>query len=183
MKTLPVRPQRLRRACALLLLALAPMAASALPGFRALPARSVEAANYEQARGLALDLLGRAAPDLAPPEARLARAAASALARARFLASSDRDSFRTCASGSYSLFVTPREPGRIFVCDDVRPHARAGGAEAVAILAQGFVHESAHLVGVRDECAATRFELDVMDRTIGRRSTGSRIRYGARCAR
>ena len=173
--------RRRRRLAGVLLAGLVPLSASALPGFHALPAGSVEAANYEQARGLALGLLRRAQPALAPPDARLAGDAAAALARARFLASSDRQGWRTCASGSYSLFVDPREPGRIFVCDDVRPHAQAGGAEAVAILAQGFVHESAHLVGVRDECAATRFELAVMDRTIGRRSTGSRIRYGARC--
>ncbi len=157
--------------------------ASALPGFRALSADSLEQHSYEQGRNLALDLIRRARPTLSRRDARLADAAVPRLGRARFLASSDRASWTTCASGSYSLFVTAREPGRIFVCDDVRPHAQAGGADAVAILAQGFVHESAHLAGERDECAATRFELAVMDRTIGRRSAGSRIRYGAQCGR
>lgn len=179
----PASPRPLRRlALITLLLAGAPLLAQALPGFRALPPGLPEAVNYEQARSLALSLLRRAAPGLPPEQARLARAAAGELARARFYASSDRQSWRTCATGSYSLFVDQHAPGRVFVCDDVRPHARAGGAEAIAILAQGFVHESAHLAGVRDECVATRFELAVMDRTIGRRSTGSRIRYGARCA-
>ncbi len=165
------------------LMAAATPPARALPGFRALPANSLEQRNYEQGRGLALDLLRRARPALAGRNARIADMAVSQLAAARFLASSDRLSLRACAAGSYSLFVSEREPGRIFVCDDVRPHARAGGAEAVAILAQGFVHESAHLAGERDECVATAFELAVMDSTIGRRSAGSRIRYGAQCGR
>jgi hypothetical protein len=170
------RSRVLRLACALGL-ALAPLAATALPGFRALPARSAEAGNVEQARQLALSLLQRARPMLGREDARLADAAARELAGARFLASSDRQGWRTCSARAYSLFVDPQVARRIFICDDVRPHARAGGAAAIAILAQGFVHESAHLAGVRDECAATRFELAVMDRTIGRRSTGSRISY------
>lgn len=155
--------------------------AHALPGFRALPAGSVEARSYAEGRSLALSLLQRAGPALGRDDARLARAAAGALARARIEVSTDRRSYATCASGRFSLFVRERVPGRVFVCDDVRPHARAGGAAAVAILAQGFVHEAAHLAGVRDECAAMRFELAVMDRTIGRRSAGSRISYAARC--
>jgi len=162
--------------CALLC-ALLPHAALALPGFRALPARGVEAANVEQARVLALSLLRRARPALGPEDVRLADAAARELAAARFLASTDQQSLRTCASRDYSLFVDPQEPRRIYICDEVRPYARAGGAAAIAVLAQGFVHESAHLTGVHDECAATRFELAVMDRTIGRRSAGSRISY------
>jgi len=165
------------------LMALATDPARALPGFRALPAASVEQRNYEQGRGLALDLIRRARPALSGRNAQIAGTALGRLAGARFLASSNPQGWRTCASGSYSLFVNVREPGRIYVCDDVRPHARAGGAAAVAILAQGFVHESAHLAGERDECVATAFELAVMDRTIGRRSAGSRIRYGARCGR
>ena len=168
---------------AAVLMATAMPPARAVPGFRALPAVSVEQRNYDQARGLALALIRRAGPALSGRNARIADAALPELAGARFLASSDRQGWRTCAGGSYSLFVSEREPGRIFVCDDVRPHARAGGADAVAILAQGFVHESAHLAGERDECVATAFELAVMDSTIGRRSAGSRIRYGARCGR
>lgn len=170
-------------ALAAVLLASAAPPVRALPGFRALPAASVEQRNYEQGRGLALDLIGRARPALSGRNARIADAALPELRDARFLASSDRASWRTCAGGRYSLFVSEREPGRIFVCNDVRPHAQAGGADAVAILAQGFVHESAHLAGERDECVATAFELAVMDRTIGRRSAGSRIRYGAQCGR
>jgi hypothetical protein len=157
--------------------ALAPLAAAALPGFSALPSRSTEAANVEQARGLALSLLRRAQPSLGRDDARLADVAARELAGARFLASSDARGSRTCASRAFSLFVDPHQARRIFICDVVRPHARAGGAAAIAILAEGFVHESAHLAGVRDECAATRFELAVMDRTIGRRSIGSLIGY------
>jgi hypothetical protein len=160
-----------------LLCALLPLSAEALPGFRALPAGGAEAANVEQARVLALSLLRRARPALGPGDVRLADAAARELAAARFLASTDQQSLRTCAAGAYSLFVDPQSPRRIFICDDVRPYARAGGAAAIAVLAQGFVHESAHLTGVHDECAATRFELAVMDRTIGRRSAGSRISY------
>jgi hypothetical protein len=130
---------------------------------------------------LAISLLQRAEPTLGRREARLARAAGAALARTRIAVSTDRRSYATCASGRFSLFVRERMHDRVFVCDDVRPHARAGGADAVAVLAQGFVHEAAHLAGVRDECAAMRFELAVMDRTIGRRSAGSRISYAARC--
>ncbi|CAN5261186.1 hypothetical protein BH11PSE14_BH11PSE14_01230 [soil metagenome] len=157
--------------------------ASALPGFRALSADSPEQHSYEQGRSLALDLIRRARATLSRSDARLADAALPRLERAWFMASSNGASRDTCARGSYSLFVNVHEPGRIFVCDEVRPHARVGGADAIAILAQGFVHESAHLAGEDDECAATRFELAVMDRTIGRRSAGSRIRYGAQCNR
>jgi hypothetical protein len=171
------------RACLVLLLAVAATPAIAIPGFRALPASSVEQRNYEAARALAMDLICRAEPTLSGRNARIAGAASEQLAGARFYASSDRQAGRTCASGSYSLFVSARDPERIFVCDDVRPHAQRGGADAVAILAQGFVHESVHLAGERDECIATAFELAVMDRTIGRRSAGSRIRYGAECGR
>jgi hypothetical protein len=162
--------------CALLL-AVVPLTAEALPGFRSLPARGTEAANVEQARQLALSLLRRARPALGRDDARLADDATRELAAARFLASSDRQGWRTCATGNYSLFVDPKVARRIFICDDVRPYARAGGAAAIAILAQGFVHESVHLAGVHDECAATRFELAVMDLTIGRRSAGSSISY------
>jgi hypothetical protein len=162
-------------------LALASPAAQALPGFRAPPAGSVEARSYAEGKTLAISLLRRAEPGLGRGEARLARAAGTALARARIAVSTDRRSYATCASGRFSLFVRERVRDRVFVCDDVRPHARAGGADAVAVLAQGFVHEAAHLAGVRDECAAMRFELAVMDRTIGRRSAGSRISYAAQC--
>lgn len=168
---------------AAVLLAGVALPAAALPGFRALPAASQEQRNYEAGRSLALGLIRRARPALDGRNGQIADAALGRLAGARFYVSSDRAGWRTCASGSYSLFVSPRDPGRIFVCDDVRPHARGGGADAVAILAQGFVHESAHLAGERDECVATAFELAVMDRTIGRRSAGSRIRYGAECGR
>lgn len=169
--------------CFAILIAVATPTAHALPGFRALSAASLEQRNYEQGRGLALDLIRRARPTLSGRNARIANTAFTRLADARFLASSDRQGWRTCASGSYSLFVSEREPRRIFVCDDVRTHARAGGSAVVAILAQGFVHESAHLAGERDECVATAFELAVMDSTIGRRSAGSQIRYGAQCGR
>lgn len=165
------------------LLAIASRPAAALPGFRALPANSLEQRNYESGRSLALDLIRRARPALAGRNAGIADIAVRELATARFYASTDAQSLRTCARGSYSLFVREHVPGRVFVCDDVRPHARSGGADAVAVLAQGFVHESAHLAGERDECVATAFELAVMDQTIGRRSAGSQIRYGAECGR
>jgi hypothetical protein len=165
----------------LLSVALAAPPARALPGFRAPPAGSVEARSYADGRRLAISLLQRAEPGLGRAEARLARRAAASLARARIVVSTDRRSYATCASGRFSLFVRERVHDRVFVCDDVRPHAQAGGAAAVAVLAQGFVHEAAHLAGVRDECAAMRFELAVMDRTIGRRSEGSRISYAAQC--
>lgn len=165
----------------LLSLAFAAPPARALPGFKAPPAGSAEARSYAEGRALAIALLGRAGPNLDRGDARLARAAAEALARARISVSTDRRSYATCASGRFSLFVRERVDDRVFVCDDVRPHARAGGAAAVAVLAQGFVHEAAHLAGVHDECAAMRFELAVMDHTIGRRSAGSRISYAAQC--
>jgi hypothetical protein len=162
-------------------LAFAAPTAQALPGFHTPPAGSVEARTYAEGKALALSLLRRAGPTLGRGDARLARAAGAALAAARIAVSTDRRSYATCARGRFSLFVRERVHDRVFVCDDVRPHARAGGADAVAVLAQGFVHEAAHLAGVRDECAAMRFELAVMDRTIGRRSAGSRISYAAQC--
>jgi hypothetical protein len=156
-------------------------AARALPGFRPLPSGSFELQTYLQARVEALTLVREALPHLPPADARMAARVLAVLPRARFLASSDRDSARTCSSRGYSLFVNAYFRDRIFVCDEVRPHAREGGRDARLRLAQGFVHEAVHLTGELDECVATRFELAVMQRTIGVQSQGSQIRYGAQC--
>ena len=165
---------------AALMAAVAPPAL-ALPGFRPLPHRSSEQQAYLQARVLAVDLVGAALPRMAARDARLAGQVLVALRRTRFLASSDLRSRRTCSSRQLSLFVNVHVRDTIFVCDEVRPHARGASADAINRLAQGFVHEAVHLAGEVDECAATRFELAVMDRTIGVRSNGSQLRYGREC--
>lgn len=155
--------------------------ALALPGFRPLPHRNLEQQAYQQAQDLAVDLLSAALPRLGARDARLAGRVRVALRRARFVASSDERSRRTCSSRQFSLFVHVHVRDTIFVCDEVRPHARGASADAINRLAQGFVHEAVHLAGEMDECAATRFELAVMDRTIGVRSSGSQLRYGREC--
>ena len=170
----------------LLLLALPLLAAfsssvAALPGFRPLPARSIEQQTYQGARSLAQRLVRTALPTFGRRDARLAGRVLVALQRARFAASSDLRSRNTCTARNFSLFVNAHVRDTIFVCDEVRPHARQGGPDAVGRIAQGFVHEAVHLAGEMDECVATAFELAVMDRSIGVRSNGSLLRYGSEC--
>lgn len=153
----------------------------ALPGFRMLPPRSTEQQTYQQSRELALRLVRTALPTLDRGDARLAGRVLVALQRARFEASSDRRSRNTCSARNFSLFVNATFRDTIFVCDEVRPHARQAGRDAVDRIAQGFVHEAVHLTGEMDECVATSFELAVMDRSIGVRSNGSLLRYGREC--
>lgn len=168
----------------LLIACCAPTAAFAAPpgpGFRGLPAGSAEQQAYLQARELAVDLVGDALPRMAPAQRRMGLRVARELRGARFLASSDARSRKLCRDRRYSLFVNSSRPDVIFICDEVRPHARRADSDAIARLAQGFVHEAVHLAGDMDECAATAFELAVMRRTIGIRSEGSQLSYGALC--
>jgi hypothetical protein len=150
-------------------------------GFRSLPPGSIEQQSYLQGRELALQLVREAMPRLAPAQRRMATRVRRELEGAQFLASSDARSRRLCRDRNYSLFVNASRPDVIFVCDEVRPHARRGGEARIATLAQGFVHEAVHLAGEMDECAATRFELSVMRQTIGVRSAGSQLSYGDQC--
>ena len=80
------------------LMAAATPSARALPGFRALSAASVEQRNYEQGRGLALDLIRRARPALSGRNVDIADTALRQLAGARFLASSDRQGWPRSAT-------------------------------------------------------------------------------------
>lgn len=172
----------------LLLLALASLSGAALaqrappiPGFRPLPAASAEQQNYLESRAMAVALVREAMPGLNGRGARLGARVIAALEQARFLASTDAQSRRTCSARQYSLFVNAYFRNTIFVCDEVRRHARRASQDALNRIAQGFVHEAVHLTGELDECVATRFELTVMERTIGIQSQGSQIRYGAQC--
>lgn len=153
------------------------------PGFRPLPRDSVEQQTYLRSRALAVQLVREAQPKLGRADRRLAARVIHELEGARFLASTDRQSRQLCQARHYSLFVNAARPDVIHVCDVVRPHARQPDADAVFRLAQGFVHEAVHLAGDMDECAAMDFELAVMRRTIGIRSQGSEISYGAQCRR
>lgn len=178
------RPIRLPAALIAVLLATSGAMARTSPppeGFRSLSPASGEQQAYLQARHLAVQLVGEALPRLAPAQRRMAMQVRRELQRARFLASSDARSRNLCRERGYSLFVNATRPDVIFVCDEVRPHARRGGDAEIATLAQGFVHEAVHLAGEMDECAATRFELAVMRRTIGVRSAGSQLSYGSQC--
>jgi hypothetical protein len=166
-------------AISLLLFSSAPPAA--LPGFRVLPPRSVEQHTYQQSRELALRLVRLAMPRLDPGDASMAYRVLIALQRAHFEASSDTRSSNTCRARNFSLFVNAHFRDTIFVCDEVRTHAQGGGQDALDRIAQGFVHEAVHLTGEMDECVATRFELAVMERSIGVRSAGSQLRYGREC--
>lgn len=155
--------------------------AHALPGFRTLPRASSEHQTYLQARVLALELVRTALPRMSGHEARMGGRVLARLQRARFVVSSDARSRRTCAARHFSLFVNADFRDIIFVCDEVRPHARGASPDALNRIAQGFVHEAVHLAGEMDECVATRFELSVMDRSIGVRSHGSQLSYGREC--
>ncbi len=158
-------------------------AAASEDGFRPLSRDSVEQQTYLRSRSLALSLVREAQPTLGFGHRRLADPVIRELAGVRFHASSNAASRRLCRDRRYSLFVQASRPGIIHICDEVRPHARQPDADAIARLAQGFVHEAVHLTGDLDECAAMDFELAVMRRTIGIRTQGSRISYGARCGR
>lgn len=153
----------------------------ALPGFRPLPEASLEQRTYLDARDMAADLVREALPGLRGRDGLLGRRVLSALQQARILTSTDFRSQRLCATRQYSLFVNAYYHNQIFVCDEVRPHARNPNQDALDRIAQGFVHEAVHLTGEMDECEATRFELAVMNQTIGIKSRGSQIRYGAQC--
>lgn len=152
-------------------------------GFRPLPPDSVEQQTYQRSRSLALYLVREAQPTLGFGHRRLADHVIRELAGVRFLASTNAGSRQLCRDRRYSLFVRAARPDVIHVCDEVRPHARSADADAITRLAQAFVHEAVHLTGDLDECAAMDFELAVMRRTIGIRTEGSRISYGARCGR
>lgn len=173
--------QRSLRLIALTVLVALSAPVQALPGFRALPPGSLELRTYLQSRELALRLVRAALPTLDRRDARIAVPVLVALQRSRFEASSDLRSRRTCAARNFSLFVNAYHPHTIFVCDEVRPHARDPSADAINRIAQGFVHEAVHLTGEMDECVATRFELSVMEGSIGVRSNGSQLRYGREC--
>lgn len=162
-------------------LAAPPAPAQALPGFRTLPRASAEHQTYLEARVLAVGLVRRALPGMNGREARMGGRVLAALQRTRFVVSSDARSRTTCSTRHFSLFVNAYFRDTIFVCDEVRPHARRANPDALNRIAQGFVHEAVHLTGEMDECVATRFERAVMDRTIGVRSQGSQIRYGVQC--
>ena len=170
-------------AASLLSMAVATPVAASDDGFRALPRDSAEQQTYQRSRSLALSLVREAQPTLGFGHRRLADHVLRELTAVRFLASSDARSRRLCRDRRYSLFVRASRLHVIHVCDEVRPHARGGDADAVARLAQAFVHEAVHLTGDLDECAAMDFELAVMRRTIGIRTQGSQISYGARCGR
>ena len=174
-----------RRVLILLAMICAAMAqpVQAIPGFRPLPAASAEQQNYLKARVMAVALVREAMPSLNARGARLGARVISALGKARFLASTDAQSRRTCSARRYSLFVNAYFRNTIFICDEVRSHARHANQEALNRIAQGFVHEAVHLTGELDECVATRFEVMVMDRTIGVQSQGSRYRSSWRSAR
>ncbi len=156
-------------------------AAAADDGFRALPRDSAEQQTYQRSRALAVQLVREAQPTLGFGHRRLADHVLRELASVRFLASSTAKSRQLCRDRRYSLFVREARPDVIHVCDEVRPHARSADADAITRLAQAFVHEAVHLTGDMDECAAMDFELAVMRRTIGIRTQGSQISYGARC--
>ena len=175
-----MRRYRILSVLAMLCATLSP-AVQAIPGFRPLPAASVEQQNYLEARLLAVALVREAMPGLNARGERLAARVIAALGKARFLASTDANSRQTCSARRYSLFVNAYFRNTIFICDEVRAHARRANQQALNRIAQGFVHEAVHLAGELDECVATRFEVTVMDRTIGVQSQGSQIRYGAQC--
>ena len=167
----------------LLALAAATPVAASDDGFRPLPRDGVEQQSYQRSRSLAVSLVREAQPTLGLGHRRLADHVIRELARVRFLASASAGSRQLCRDRRYSLFVRASRPNVIHVCDEVRPHARSADADAIARLAQAFVHEAVHLTGDLDECAAMDFELAVMRRTIGIRTQGSQISYGARCGR
>lgn len=153
----------------------------AIPGFRPLPAASAEQQNYLEARVMAVALVREAMPSLNARGARLGARVISALQKVRFMASTNARSQQICSARQYSLFVNASFRNTIFICDEVRTHARHANQDAFNRIAQGFVHEAVHLTGEMDECVATQFEVTVMDRTIGVQSQGSQIRYRAQC--
>ena len=180
---MPARKPIKRRYLLLPMVSCALMAAPvwAIPGFRSLPVASPEQQTYLRSRAMAVALVREALPRLNPRDARSGMRVIWALQQAHFLVSSDARSGQVCSARQYSLFVNAYYRNQIFICYEVRPHARAADQDALERIAQGFIHEAVHLTGEMDECIATRFERRVMDRTIGVQSQGSQIRYGPQC--
>ena len=168
---------------AILAIGLCPAVASAgvvNPGFYELAASSEEGQRYEQARMLALELLGGGS-ELDESLAALAAKAAEHLATAKFYVAADAEGDRQCAAIVASLFVTGNFPNSIFICADTRWHVQQIAGSTESILAQGFIHEAAHLAGTADECLATLLELKVVASSLGTVNYGNFSRYAAQC--
>ena len=150
-------------------------------GFARLGPATPEQQTYSRARELAINLVRGAAPELDARDRRLAAGVMRSLRDAAVLVSATAKARETCAARQYSMFINAYMGNRIYICDEVRAHARGGSASATAVIAQGMIHEAVHLAGQMDECEATRFEVGVMQLTIGVKSRGSQIRYGREC--
>ena len=145
-----------------------------------MPASSAEAVQYEQGRKLAIELLGNA-KDLDEASAALAKEAAQHLALAKLLVAADAEADRQCAQVGASLFVLQTVPNTIFICADARWHVQNEVGPVTEILAQGFIHEGAHLVGETGECIATILEMEVTANSIGVTGLGNFNKYSGQC--
>lgn len=151
------------------------------PGFAEVIATSEERSNYEHGRMLAIAMLS-GGEGLDAQSSAITKAIAQGLARARVHVSTSVDSERQCTEKNYSMFVHLRYPDIIFVCAITRRHVQKLSPDVYNILAQGFIHEGAHLIGVSDECEATLIELMVVSRSGGRPGYGNFRRYASQCA-
>lgn len=150
------------------------------PGFYEMGASSEEGQRYEQARILALQLLG-SANGLEDSMAALASNAAEHLTATKFYVSADAEGDLQCAQMRASLFVTDAFPNAIFICADTRWHVQQSSDSVVSILAQAFIHEAVHLSGTADECQATLLELKATEGGLGTVGYGNFRRYSKQC--
>ncbi len=122
--------------------------------------------SIEKARKRAEAMLHSAAKKAADPETRgLFGAMETALGRAKIDVPPHGRELKACVQDPRTLaFVNMLDPGVIHVC------GRASGADEKR-LGQVLIHETAHVVGIEDECNATRVEVAV------ERGTGHRLPF------
>jgi|GEM_PF-3792884 len=124
--------------------------------------------DWEAARGYALRILRTAQSRGGTP--RLA-GVASALGRARIRFMPN--TYKTCRPEARNTgFVKSTKGTTIYVC-------QGSENEPIGAKAQFLIHESSHLAGMKNECDATRMEIEAM--TLGAGAPADRNGYADRC--
>ena len=151
------------------------------PGFEQLSDDHPEAIALSEARRMAINFIRKAATTSSFNEQKrkdIAAAAIDKLSIAKIYVSVNP--FNVSCHGNRA-YVDQKIPNSIFICDQIRGELMNKNPETLVGIAQDLIHESIHLLGSRDECIATNFELTVMKEAIGWAKTNSLNGYGASC--
>lgn len=113
------------------------------------------------------------------------------LLSSKFAISTNATSESKCSNND--MFVTPKYPDVIFICNVTRNAIASGDNKNLLIASQILIHEGAHLVEhaksaytnvTPDECRPTYFELVIMENNFGKHNIpnmGNRDAYKAQC--